>query len=148
MLSNGKSVPVRLTSDIYTKSKTAVEPIAVVDADIKSDDGSRVLIRRGTPVNIDAKVQRARGVGKPASVRLLFLSTTAVDGQTVRLQGGYNATGDSRRGLALGVGLGVGLTVCWPCLFCLCIKGENVTVPENTVFSNVVTNDSYAVTVR
>lgn len=144
-LPNGKSVPVRLTSDIYSNSKTQTEPTAIVDSDVRDDSNGHVLIRRGTPVVLDAHIQKARGVGKPASVKLLCLTTTAVDGQTIRLQGGYDKEGQSRKGTALGVGLGVGIPVCWPCLFCLCIKGEKLHIPQNTMFSNVVVNDTYRI---
>ena len=145
VLPNGKSVPVRLTTDVYSNSKMPQEPMAVVDADIKDDSGTHMLIRRGTPVVLDAQIQKARGVGKPASVKLKCMTTVAVDGQIVRLQGGYVQEGRSRKGTALGVGLGVGIPVCWPCLFCLCIKGEKVTVSENTMFGNVVVNDAYRI---
>lgn len=104
-----------------------------------------VLIRRGTPIELDAQVVRAKGVGKPGSVFLRCLTTQAVDGQVINLQGSYEKTGESRKGTALGVGLGVGLTVCWPVLFCLCIKGEQVVVPENTMIHNVVVNGNYSI---
>ncbi len=148
VLPNGKSIPVRLTTDIYSNSKVLQEPAAVVDADIKDDSGTHVLIRRGTPVVLDAQIRKARGVGKPAYVKLKCMTTVSVDGQTVRLQGGYAREGRSRKGTALGVGLGVGIPVCWPCLFCLCIKGEKITVPENTMFDNVVVNDVYHIETR
>ncbi len=123
-------------------------PTAIVDADVKDDRSDHLLIRRGTPVEIAADIRKARGVGKGASIKFDFLSTTAVDGQRIRLQGSWGKEGDSKKGVALGVGLGVGLTVCWPCLFCLCIKGEKVSVPENTIINNVVACDSYRIQVE
>lgn len=145
LLPNGKSIPVRITSAIGSNTKKGPEPTAIVDADIRDDRGEHLLIRRGTPVEIAADIRKARGVGKGALIHLDFLSTTAVDGQKIRLQGNWSKEGASKKGAALGVGLGVGLTVCWPCLFCLCIKGEKVTVPENTIVNNVVANDSYRI---
>ena len=145
VLPNGKSIPIRLATEVYSNVKSPIDVKAIVDADIKDDSGTEVLIRRGTPVVLDADIKKARGVGKPAFVQLNFLNTTSVDGQIIRLQGGYNKRGESRRGVALGVGLGVGLTVCWPCMFCLCIKGDTVTIPENRVFNNVVVNDNYRI---
>lgn len=119
------SIPIRLTSEVYsnTKPKDQTPPTAIVDADIKDDNGQYVLIRRGTPVEIAATVRKAKGVGKGAYVKLDALSTKSVDGQLIRLQGNLIKEGKNRKGTALGVGLGVGLIVCWPCLFCLCIKG-------------------------
>lgn len=119
-----------------------------MDADIKDNNGQHVLIRRGTPVEISATIQKAKGVGKGAYIKLDFLSTYSIDGQYIRLQGNFIREGADRKGTALGVGLGVGLTVCWPCLFCLCIKGEKLVIPENTLVNYVVTNDAYQVNVN
>ena len=149
-LSNGKSIPIRLTSEIQSdvKAKYQVTPTAIVDADIKGDSGTHTLIRRGTPVEIAATIQKSKGVGKGAYVKLDFLSTQSVDGQDIRLQGNLIRTGKNKKGTALGVGLGVGLTVCWPCLFCLCINGDEVIIPESTLVNNVVTNDIYQIRVH
>lgn len=144
-LSNGKNIPVRLTSEVQSNAKVQSTPTAIVDADIKDDSNQHILIRRGTPVEVGATIRKAKGVGKGAYVKLDFISTTSVDGQTIRLQGNLIREGADKKGTALGVGLGVGLTVCWPCLFCLCIKGEKVTIPENTMAYNVVTNDIYQI---
>lgn len=144
-LTNGKNVSVRLTSEIYSNTKEKVPETAIVDKDVKDASGSYVLIRIGPPVTLDAMIQKARGVGKPASVQIKCLYTTAVDGQEIALQGGMTQTGKSKKGTALGVGLGVGIPVCWPVMFCLCIKGEKITIPENTIINNVVVNDDYAI---
>lgn len=148
VLPNGKNIPIRITSSIGSNTKKKPAPTAIVDADVKDDRSDHLLIRRGTPVEIAADIRKARGVGKGASIKFDFLSTTAVDGQRIRLQGSWGKEGDSKKGVALGVGLGVGLTVCWPCLFCLCIKGEKVSVPENTIINNVVACDSYRIQVE
>jgi hypothetical protein len=147
ILPNGKSIPIRLTSEIRSNPKdmNPAAPTAIVDADIKDDHGIHTLIRRGTPVEIASEIKKAKGVGKGACIRLDFLSTTAVDGQRIRLQGNFIREGENRKGTALGVGLGIGLTVCWPCLFCLCIKGEKLVIRENTLIQNVVTNDTYRI---
>lgn len=149
-LANGKSIPIRLTSTIHSdsKSKIPVQPTAIVDADIKDDSGQQILIRRGAPVEVAANIQRSKGVGKGAYVQLNFLTTTAVDGQVIRLLGKMEQEGKNRKGTALGVGLGVGLTFCWPALFCLCINGDAVTIPENTLINNVVVNDIYQIKVN
>ena len=107
-LANGKNIPVRLTSEIYPTAKEKVPVTAIVDKDVKDASGSYVLIRRGIPVALDAMIQKARGVGKPASVQIKCLYTTAVDGQEIALQGGLAQTGKSKKGTALGVGLSAG----------------------------------------
>ena len=149
-LSNGKNIPIRLTSEIQSnsKAKNPTTPTAIVDADIKDDNNQYLLIRRGTPVEIAATIQKAKGVGKGAYIKLEFLSTHSVDGQLIRLQGNLIREGKNRKGTALGIGLGAGLTVCWPCLFCLCIKGEKLTIPESTLCNNGVSNDIYQINVN
>lgn len=143
----GKNIPVTLTSEIYSNSRNPQEVSATVGSDIKADDGT-VVIRRGTPVNINAEIKKAKGVGQGASVKLNIISTTAVDGQTIYLQGLLQRHGNDRKGAALGVGLGTGLTVLCPFgLFFLCIKGEKITIPEGTVISNVVTADTYNIAI-
>ena len=143
----GKNIPVTLTSEIYSNSRASQQVSATVSNDIKADDGT-VVIRRGTPVNINAEIKKAKGVGKGASVRLDIISTTAVDGQTIYLQGLFQRHGNDRKGAALGVGLGTGLTVLCPVgLFFLCIKGEKVTIPEGTIITNVVTADTYNIAI-
>ena len=147
-LHGGQPVHVRLTSPIDTKlakKNTFIQVTAIVEQDVRADGNGDILIRRGTPIELDAQIVRAKGVGKPGSVFLRCLSTQAVDGQVINLQGTFEKTGGSRKGTALGVGLGVGLTVCWPVLFCLCIKGEQVVIPENTMIHNVVVNGNYSI---
>lgn len=147
-LHSGQPVQVRLTSPIDTKTakkKTPIQVSAIVEQDVRAESSDVILIRRGTPIELDAQIVRAKGVGKPGSVFLRCLSTQAVDGQHINLQGTLEQNGANRKGTALGVGLGVGLTVCWPCLFCLCIKGEQVVIPENTMIHNVVVNGNYSI---
>lgn len=143
----GKNIPVKLTTRIYSNSNTQIEPAAVVDIDIRDDSGTHILIRQGTPVVLDAQIQKARGVGKPASVKLSCTTTKTVDGQIVRLRGEYYKEGESRKGAALGIGLGVGIPFFLPGLFFLCLKGEKITIYENTLFQNIYTDDSYQISI-
>lgn len=144
-LINGTIVPVRILSNINSNSKVEQDIVAIVDRDITDSTGENVLISRGTPVTMIADIQRARGVGKPGSIKLTALQTTAVNGRTIALMGNYAKEGQSRKGVALGVGLGVGLCVCTPCLFCLCIKGEKAEIPEGTILHNVLVNGVYKI---
>lgn len=145
-LNNGKTVPIRLTSEIYSKTKTLVQPTAIVEKDVRNEEGE-ILISRGTPVEFVCDIKKAKGMGKPASVILNFISTTAVDGQNISLQGVYAVHGKDRKGAALGWGLGTGLTVLCPFgFFFFCIKGEPVTIPDGTVITNnIVVNDNYKI---
>ncbi len=147
-LNNGKSVSIRITNDVYSKAnkKTKQNAMAIVDRDVTDISGDKVLIRRGTPVQLSTTVVRAKGVGKAGAIKIDCMSTTAVDGQVVSLLGGLNLQGDDRKGAALGCGLGLGLTILFPVgFFFLCIQGENVEVPANTIIQNVVVNDNYMI---
>ena len=147
-LSNGKIIAIRLTSDIYSKHNGKDIVTAIVESDVRDDSNNYVVIRRGTPVAIEATVKKARSVGKAGEIKLNCLNTTAVDGQTIRLMGGYNTEGRDKRGIALGVSLGVGIGICLPVLCVMFMKGENVTIPANTRLHNIVIDDTYRIAVK
>ena len=147
-INNGQSISIRTTKSISSKTKNP-DVTAIVERDIKDISGEKVLIRRGTPIELTVNTQKAKGVGKAGSIDISFLSTTAVDGQRISLLGGINKIGDDNKGTALGCGLGLGLTFLFPeGLFLLCIKGQNVEIPENTIIQNVVINDTYLIRVE
>ncbi|MBP3565344.1 MAG: hypothetical protein J6J77_06900 [Alistipes sp.] len=144
-LNNGKAVQVRLTSEIYSNKKVSTQPSAIVEKDVRDENGN-ILIKRGTPVQMTCNIDKARGMGNGASVKLNFISTSAVDGQDIALQGIYAIEGKDRKGLALGLGIGTGATILFPFgFFFMCIKGEPVTIPEQTIIPNIVINDNYKI---
>ena len=147
-LVNGKAISIRITNEVSSKIKQngSQDIYAIVDRDVVDNTGETVLIRRGTPVQLASSIVKAKGVGKPGSIKIDCISTTSVDGQYISLQGGLNIQGEDRKGAALGCGLGLGLTVLFPVGFAfLAIQGENVTIPTNTLIQNVVVNDTYMI---
>lgn len=92
-------------------------------------------------------VKKAKGVGKAAEVKLQCISTQAIDGQEISLQGSFISEGENRKGVALGLGIGLGLFF-WPAIFCLCIKGEKVNLSSDIMISNVVVNDDYIISTQ
>jgi len=144
-IDNGQSISIRTTKSVSSKTKNP-SISAIIERDVKDITGEKVLIRRGTPVETTINTVKAKGVGKAGSINISFLSTTSVDGQRISLLGGINREGDSREGAALGCGLGLGLTILCPVgLFFLCIKGENVEIPSDTIIQNVIINDNYLI---
>lgn len=144
-INNGQSISIRTTKSVSSKTKNP-NVSAIVERDVKDISGEKVLIRRGTPIELTVNTQKAKGVGKAGSIDISFIATTAVDGQRISLLGGINSEGDNREGAALGCGLGLGLTVLFPVgFFFLCIKGENVEIPANTIIQNVIINDNYLI---
>lgn len=146
-LRNGQNVSIRLTNEIKTKNKLQSDVMAIVDKDVVDPLTNTILISRGAPVEINSTIKRAKGVGNPAEIKLQCLSTQAVDGKRISLQGAYSATGDDNKGLALGLGIGLGIFI-WPAIFCLCIKGGNIEIPSDMMIHNVVVNDNYVVVVQ
>lgn len=144
-LERGKGLSVRITSAINSKNLKNNTTMAIVDGDVKSQDGT-VLIKRGTPVTLQLNGKKAKGCGKAGYVEVSCLSTTATDGQTIMLNGNVNAEGDSKKGVALGLGIGLGLTFLFPIGFALlAIKGKNATIPANTLIPNVFVANDYTI---
>lgn len=143
-LRNGQTIIVRLTNEVKSNSKIKSEPLAIIEKDVVDPLTNKILIQRGAPVEVSYIIKRAKGVGKPAEVKLQCVSTKAIDGKHIALQGSYAGIGDDRKGLALGLGIGLGLFV-WPAIFCLCIKGEKIELPADMLIHNVVVNDNYVI---
>ncbi len=147
-INSGQIISIRTTKSVSSRTKNP-DVTAIVERDIKDISGEKILIRRGTPIELTVKTQKAKGVGKAGSIDISLLSTTAVDGQRISLLGGINCEGNNREGAALGCGLGLGLTVLFPVgFFFLCIKGENVEIPANTIIQNAIINDNYLIRVE
>ena len=146
-LPNGKPVSVRLTNSVKSNVKNKQIVTAIVDRDVVDTHSGAVLIGRGTPVTMGVNIRKAKGVGKPGEIQLQCISVKSVDNQDISLQGSYQVVGDDRKGLAIGLGVGLGL-FCWPALFCLCIKGEKQELPADLLLPNVVVNDTYNIKVK
>lgn len=145
-LSRGTAVAVRITSQIT--SKTVGSPTAIVEADIKGKDGN-VLISRGTPVMLQIDNRKARSCGKEGTLAVRCISTTAVDGQSIMLDGSYAAEGENKEGLAIGLGVGLGLTVLPGVGFAfLAIKGEDAKIPVNTVIPAAFVMNDYTIEIE
>lgn len=142
-LTRGTSLAVRITSPISSKQQGS--PSAIVEYDVKSEDG-KVLIKRGTLVELQVDRKKAKGCGKAGYVAVNCLSTTTVDGQVVSLNGSTSDEGDDKTGLAVGLGVGLGLTFLPIVGFAfLAIKGEQASIQPNTIISNVFITNDYTV---
>ena len=141
-LTRGTIVYIRTMTEVSSISNQPVE--AVVDADVKGDNGS-VLIKKGTRIDGNMDVKKAKGVGKPGSITLSNLSTRSVDGQTIHLAGSVTREGESKRGQTLGLGLGLGLCLFLPCLAILAKKGGNAQILAGTVFTQFSVADDYQI---
>lgn len=89
-----------------------------------------VFVRAGTPALCKVEsIRHANIAGVKGKMSIGALETTAVDGQMVQLDGGYNKEGKSR--MALSISLGV--IVFLPLIF---ITGKAAELPEGTVFDS------------
>lgn len=142
-LSRGTTLSVRITSQISSKSKGT--HTAFVENDVKSKDGA-VLIKRGTPVELQIEKKKAKGCGRAGYVQVKCISTSAVDGQNIILEGSTDAEGDDKKGLAIGLGVGLGLTFLPFVGFAfLAIKGNQAVIPSNTLIPNVFVMNDYEI---
>ncbi len=142
-LERGTTVSVRLTSSANSKQKT--NPTAIIENDVKNREGV-VLIKRGTPVTLQIERKKAKGCGKGGYLHVKCVSTTAVDGQHITLEGAVEQEGDKKVGLALGLGIGLGLTFLPFVGFAfLAIKGEQAKVDANTLITPVYVMNDYAI---
>lgn len=146
-LSHGQYVNVRIDESFSSRNATTAS--AFVDNDVIDPTSGKLLIAKGTPVNINVTAEKPKGKGRPGKITLNALSTQATDGQTIVLTGNkVEITGKSRRGLALGLGIGLplGTVVCFPWGFaCLAIKGLHAEVPSGTIIPNVTVQGNYTI---
>lgn len=140
ILKSGTPVPVTFSEKVTGKSTSAN---IIVSQDIKVNGVT--AIAAGTPVLSQVTAEKRRGCGRPGSVSVSLISTTAVNGETVRFVGApVTKEGASKKGKAIGLGVGLGIFV-WPCLDCLAIKGGEAEIPAGTIVSNIMTGNEVTI---
>ena len=146
-LSHGEILEVRII-DGFDGKKVREAINAATDNHIKDSVRRQTLMRRGTPVRIEAKIEKPKALGQGGKIRLNLLSVRAVDGQDIRLSRSVEYVGKKRRGLALGLGIGLPLgTFCLPCFACLAIKGLPAEVPSGELITYVTVQGDYTITI-
>ena len=144
-LRRGTVVIVKTQSDVSSKSKNSTLN-AIVDSDVKTSDGT-VVISRGTPVMANMQTKKAKGVGKPGVIEIKSMTTTSVDGQNILLYGNATEEGQSKRGKAIGLGVGLFFFLGPIFLACLAKKGGQAKIPAGTVFTQFSTADEYQINI-
>lgn len=139
-LKSGTLIPVTFTEKVTSSSTTAN---LIVAQDVKVDGVT--AIAAGTPVLNQVTGTKKRGCGRPGTVTVTILSTTATNGEVVRLMGQpLVKEGEIKKGKAIGLGVGLGIFV-WPCLGCLAIKGGDAEIPAGTIVQNMMTNNEVVI---
>lgn len=139
-LKRGTPLIVRLTTSANSNRNTPIMAEVASDVIIAGE----IVIVQGTPVILSTNKRKAKGIGKAGYLQIGCISTAAVDGQTILLSGGIEQDGENRQGVAIGLGVGLGLTFL-PLggFFFLCIKGEKVDIPVGTTIFGVTIMDNY-----
>lgn len=130
---------VKLTTKETSKNMSKVK--AKVAAPIISAKGD-TLIAAETPVIVQKEnCNKARGWGREGSMTLRVISTTAVDGQMVNLDGKLDLVGQNRRGGAIACGVVFGIIFCPIGFLGFCHKGTQATAKRGTIIPSTVVND-------
>ncbi len=141
-LKRGTSVVVCLSTSASSNKNTPIRAEVAADVNVAGEP----VIVRGTPVVLSVDKIKAKGVGEPGYLQIACISTTAVDGQTIELSGNIERTGKDNQGAAIGLGVGLGLTLL-PIggFFFLCLKGEKVELPAGTTIMGVTVMNNYEI---
>ena len=133
-LKSGSVITLRFVEEVKSNSNAAN---VVVANDVKVDD--RIIVSAGTPVQTQVTATKRRSCGIAGVLNVAFISTRATDGTLITLIGGsISREGKNKRGLAIGLGVGLGV-LAWPLLSCLVIRGGEAVIPEGTLTTNVLT---------
>ena len=133
-LKSGSVITLPVVEEVKSNSNAAN---VVVANDVKVDD--RIIVSAGTPVQTQVTATKRRSCGIAGVLNVAFISTRATDGTLITLIGGsISREGKNKRGLAIGLGVGLGV-LAWPLLSCLVIRGGEAVIPEGTLTTNVLT---------
>ena len=135
-LQPGSYIPVRFINGANSKYPKGLS--AAVMADVKNANGE-IVIKYGTPVELSVVSQKARGCGRPGVIVVNCVSTQSVNGQMIPLDSTpYRVEGKNKRGLAIGLGVGLGCTFfLTPGIACLAIKGGQAEISPNETIPGV-----------
>ena len=133
-LKSGSVITLRFVEEVKSNSNAAN---VVVANDVKVDD--KIIVSAGTPVQTQVTAIKRRSCGIAGVLNVAFISTRATDETLITLMGGsISREGKNKKGLAIGLGVGLGVFA-WPFLACLAVKGGEAVIPEGTLTTNVLT---------
>ena len=125
----GSKVFLTLDEGVTSKRKDAeVGQIVLCRVWRDVDAGGMALIKAGTPATCKVDMVKRRNMGGfEGKLSIAGLDTTAIDGRSVMLSGGYNKEGSGRKAVVWTVGL----LLLWPVLF---VPGGSAELPPGTIF--------------
>lgn len=138
VLENGTQMVLRINENFKADNKADTGTInAIVETDVYSADGSRVLINAGTPAFIEFSADPNGSWGKAGKICLTHASTKTIDNKRVSLRLSSCKNGGSKLG---------GVIVLSVLLFPLglisgCMKGSMPNIKQGTTFNASVMQD-------
>lgn len=141
-LSSGTIIQVMIETRVSSEEGDSVQ--AYVFSDIKDDEGN-ILIAAQTPVVVEVTRNELRRVGRPGSVELRVKSTTATDGQIIKLHGVNYVEGEDRNSTVLLASLIPTAVGFWPMIFYLLKKGGEAEIPTETLMPEVLVAGNYEI---
>lgn len=138
VLESGTQMVLRVNENFKADNKADTGTISsIVETDVYSADGTRVLIKAGTPAFIEFTAERNGSWGKAGKICLTHATTKTVDNKRVSLRLSSCKNGGSKLG---------GVIVLSVLLFPLglisgCMKGSMPKIQEGTTFNASVMQD-------
>lgn len=105
-LYSGTMVPITFSKAYCTNSSDQVT--AFISRDVTSPNG-KVIIRGGEVVNVSVEIKKSRSYGRPASIKVTAVSTLAIDGTVIKLNGSDFAEGEDLKTSAWITSCGFGI---------------------------------------
>lgn len=138
ILENGTQMILRVNEKFKADKKSAISTInSIVDKDVYSADGTRVLIKAGTPAYIEFSVDPNGSWGKAGKICLTHATTKTIDNKRVSLRLSSCKNGGSKLG-----GVIVLSVLFFPIgLISGCMKGSMPKIQGGTTFNAFVMQD-------
>lgn len=138
VLENGTNIVLRINENFKANNKAESGSInSIVETDVYSADGSKVLIKAGTPAFIDFSLEPNGPCGKAGKICLTNAFTKTIDNKRVSLRLSSCKNGGSKLGGVIALSV-----ILFPLgLISLCMKGSMPKIPQGTTFNASVVQD-------
>ncbi len=138
VLETGTQMVLRVTENFKSANKADSGVInAMVESDVYSADGTRVLVKGGTPAYIEFTLEQNGYAGKSGKICLTYATTKTIDHKNVSLRIGACKNGGSRLGGVVILSIlffPIGLVSC-------CMKGRMPKIAQGTEFKALTMQD-------
>jgi len=138
VLENGTQMVLRVNENFKADNKADTGTInSIVETDVYSADGTKVLIKAGTPAYIEFTIEPNGSWGKAGRICLTHATTKTIDNKQVALRLSSCKNGSSKLG-----GVIVLSVLLFPIgLISGCMKGSMPKIQEGTTFNASVMQD-------